>query len=292
MEKRFSSRTAEDMAGYRAMETLRPEEDRVCEDPFARHFLSGAWKTRCMSPLHSIPFMWMTEFMNPGATNTVCLRLRFIDDYIRNCIKDGLEQLVILGAGYDCRAYRIEELKNGVTIFEVDYPATQNKKRHVLGTVLNEIPAHVVFVPYQLEEKGFGEQLFEMGYDKSKKSLFIMEGLIMYLKPASVKELFTSISHYSCPGSEVVFDFFPSGIEDGSINHRGGKNMYLWAMTKEEPFKFGIDKEQLPQFLSEVGFHNVNTVAAEECRDKYFRGNNRSRSISPLFFFASATVRK
>jgi methyltransferase (TIGR00027 family) len=292
VEKRFSSRTAEDMAGYRAMETLKPKKDRVCEDAFARHFLTGAWKARCISPLHSMPFMWLTEFMNPGAANTVCIRLRFIDDYIKTCIKDGLKQFVILGAGYDCRAYRMEELQNGVTVFEVDYPATQDKKRHVLDTLLDEVPDHVVFVPYQLEEKGIGEQLFEMGYDKSKKSLFIMEGLIMYLAPESVRELFASISHHSCPGSGVVFDFLPSGIEDGTINDNGGRNMYQWAITKGEPFNFGIDQEQLPQFLSEVGFHNVNTVAAEECRDKYFTGNNRSRSISPLFFFASATVRK
>ena len=292
VEEGFSSKTAEDMAGYRAIETLRPKEDRVCEDPFAKHFLDGAWKARCASPLHSMPFMWTAEFMNPGAANTVCIRLRFIDDCIKSCIEEGLEQLVILGAGYDCRAYRMEELKGSVTVFEVDFPATQDKKRRILDAVLGEIPDHVVFVPYQLEKEGFGEQLVEMGYDKRKKSLFVLEGLIMYLAPESVKELFASISHHSCPGSGVVFDFFPSGIEDGSIPDRGGRNMYHWAIMKGEPFKFGIDQEQLPNFLSDVGFFNINTVAAEECREKYFTGSNRSRSISPLFFFATASVRK
>jgi len=229
--------------------------------------------------------------INPGATNTVSARLRFIDDYIKTFVKDGLEQLVILGAGYDCRAYRMDELKKGITVFEVDHPATQNQKKLVLNNILHEIPNHVVFVPYQLEEEGFGEQLLEHGYNKSKKSLFIMEGLIMYLTPESVKVLFSFVSKNSCPGSAVIFDFLPPGIEDGSINNRGGKNMYKWAIKKGEPFKFSIDKKHLPHFLSEVGFNNVRAVPAEQCRAKYFTRNNRKRSISPLFSFAHATVK-
>ena len=185
----------------------------------------------------------------------------------------------------------MDELKKGVTVFEVDHPATQDKKKQVLNTVLDEIPDHVVFVPYQLEEKGFGEQLLEQGYNKSKKSLFIMEGLIMYLAPESAKTLFPFVSHNSCSGSAVIFDFLPPGIEDGSINNRGGKNMYKWAIKRGEPFKFSIDKNHLPQFLSEVGFNNVKAVAAEQCREKYFTGSNRKRAISPLFSFAHASVR-
>ncbi len=291
MKKNNSSRTAEDMAGFRAIETLRSKEDRTCDDPFAKHFLTGAWATRYKSPIQSKLFLWISHIINPGATNTVPLRLRFIDDYIKTCIKDGLEQLVILGAGFDCRAYRMEELKDGVTVFEVDYPATQDHKRNVLNTIMSETPDHVVFVPYQLEEKGFATQLLARGYDKNKKSLFIMEGLIMYLAPKTVKELFSFISSHSCPGSAAIFDFLPPGIEDGSINNRGGKNMHKWAIKKGEPFKFSIDIDKLPQFLSELGFDNVNALAAEQCRSKYFTGNNRKRAISPLFSFAHATVK-
>ncbi len=292
MEKNSSSRTAEDMAGFRAIETLRPKEDRVCEDKFAQHFLTEEWATRYKSPIRSKIFMWITHMINPGATNTVSVRHRFIDDYIKTCVKDGLEQLVIMGAGFDCRAYRMEELKKGVTVFEVDHPATQDQKKQVLSTILDKTPNNVVFVPYQLEEKGFVKQLISQGYDKSKKSLFIMEGLIMYLAPETVKELFSIVSNNSSPGSAVVFDFLPPGIKDGSINNRGGKNMYKWAIKKGEPFKFGIAKNQLPQFLSEVGFDNVEAIQAEQCRNKYFTENNRKRSISPLFSFAHAIVKK
>ncbi len=292
MEKNSSSRTAEDMAGFRAIETLRSKKDRVCDDQFAKHFLTEEWATRYKSPIRSKIFMWITHMINPGAANTVSVRVRFIDDYIKTFVKAGLEQLVIMGAGYDCRAYRMEELKSGITVFEIDYPATQDQKKQTLNTILDKTPDHVVFVPYQLEEKGFAEQLLKQGYDKSKKSLFIMEGLIMYLAPETVKELFSLVSNNSSSGSAVVFDFLPPGIEDGTINNRGGKNMHKWAIKKGEPFKFGIEKNQLPQFLSEVGFDNVKAVQAEQCREKYFTENNRKRSISPLFSFAHAIVKE
>ncbi|MCG8686881.1 MAG: SAM-dependent methyltransferase, partial [Desulfobacterales bacterium] len=256
MENNSSSKTAEDMAGFRALETLRPKENRLCEDPFAKHFLTDAWATRYKSPLRSKLFMGITHLINPGATNTVSARLRFIDDYIKTCIENGLEQLVILGAGFDCRALRMEELQKGVTVFEVDYPATQEKKQDVLKTILEDIPDHIIFVPYQLEDKGFGGQLMKKGYDKNKKSLFIMEGLVMYIDPDSVKRLFSFISENSCPGSAVIFDFLPPGIEDGTIKNRAGRNMHKKKKKKGEPFKFSIDKSHLPQFLSKVGFNN------------------------------------
>jgi len=291
MKENSASITAEDMAGFRAMEMLKAKEERVCEDPYAKHFLTGSWERRYKAPIRGKIYLWLGNLINPGGTNTVPARVRFIDEHIKTCITNGLEQLVILGAGYDCRPYRMEELKKGVTVFEVDHPATQGQKKLILNRVLEDLPDYVVFVPYRLEEEGFGEQLIELGYDKTKKSLFIMEGLIMYFAPEAVKKLFSFISDHSCPESAVVFDFLPPGIEDGTIDNRGGKNMYKWAIKREEPFKFGIDKNHLPQFLSEVGFHNVNIIAAEQCRDKYFKGASLKRPISPLFSFAHATVR-
>ena len=71
----------------------------------------------------------------------------------------------------------------------------------------------------------------------------------MYLDPEAVKELFSLISALSCKKSAVVFDFLPPGIEDGTIDNRGGRNLYKWAMKRGEPFKFGIDKKQLPHHL-------------------------------------------
>lgn len=292
MERKSPSKTAEDMAGFRAMEMLRPKEDRVCEDPFAKHFLTGGWVNRVKSPFRTKLFQWITHLINPGAHNTVPARVRFIDEHIKECHKNGLEQLVILGAGYDSRAYRIDELKDGVKVFEVDHPATQEYKLKILETLFETLSENVIFVPYQLGNEGFKKQLFDKGYDKNKKSLFIMEGLIMYLDPEAVKNLFSLISQISCLGSSVIFDFLPPGIEDGSIKNRGGKNMYKWARKKGEPFKFSIGKNQLSNFLSPIGFNNINIITAQQCRDLYFKGNRSKQPVSPLFSFAHAEVQQ
>jgi O-methyltransferase involved in polyketide biosynthesis len=118
-----------------------------------------------------------------------------------------------------------------------------------------------------------------------------MEGLIMYLDPVAVKNLFSLIAQISSPGSSVVFDFLPPGIEDGSINNRGGKNMHKWAQKKGEPFRFGIDSNQLANFLSPIGFDNLMIMPAQKCIDMYLKRNHSKRPASPLFSFAYATVR-
>ncbi len=290
MKEKTASITAEEMAGYRALEMLLPEEERVCEDPFAKHFLNEQWERGFKYPLLGKFFTFVGNLMAPGATEAVVARARFIDEYIKTCKQKGLEQLVILGAGYDCRPYRLEELKKGVIVFDVDHPATQEKKRDKLSGIFDALPENVVFVPCRFDKQGLGEKLTEMGYDKTKKSLFIMEGLIMYLPKETIEALFLFISHNSGPGSSIIFDFLPPGIEDGTITIRGGKNMNKWAKKRGEPFQFGIAKEKLPGFLAKTGFNNVNSIAAEECREKYFKGASRKRTISGLFSFAHATV--
>jgi methyltransferase (TIGR00027 family) len=290
MERKSPSKTAEDIAGFRALEMLRPEEERVCEDPYAKHFLTGSWVGRVHSPFRAMLYQWVVNRINPGAPSTVPARVRFIDEYIKQCHQNGLQQLLILGAGYDSRAYRIDELKTGVMVFEVDHPATQDFKKEVLATVLEKSPDNLFHIPYILGNEGFEEKLLNNGFDNNKKSLFVMEGLIMYLDPETVKNLFSLISRISCPGSSVVFDFLPPGIEDGTISSRGGRNMHKWAQEKGEPFKFGIDQDQLITFLTPLGFDDITVINAQQSKDLYFKGKSSTRPVSPLFSFAHATV--
>jgi len=290
MKEKTASITAEDVAGNRALEMLRPENERVCNDPYAVHFLNERWKKLYKSSWRRFFFRVTGYFFLPGATNAVVARVRFIDEYIKICVNKGLEQLVILGAGYDCRAYRMPELETDIIVFDVDHPATQKEKVDKLTSISKTLPNHVVFVPYQFEKQGFQEKLIEMGYDTKKKSLFIMEGLIMYLEKEVIEDLLSFISNNSGPESSIVFDFLPSGIENGTAKGKGGNFFHKWAKSKGEPFQFGINQEELPQFLQKNGFNNVKSISAEECRNIYFHGASKNRILSELFFFAQATV--
>ena len=104
--------TAEIVAHDRAIESVKPEHQRICYDPLAVHFLSPRYRAIARSHLLArLAYRYRRERHNPGSAGEAVARTRFIDEYLKKCIDEGIRQLVILGAGYDSRAYRIEGLK-------------------------------------------------------------------------------------------------------------------------------------------------------------------------------------
>jgi methyltransferase (TIGR00027 family) len=121
MNKSQSSITARGIAFARALESSLPAGERICYDPLARQMISTPFYLFCKL------FAGYAEASALGVLGFLAARARYIDDYLQNCLDGGLEQLVILGAGLDSRAYRFEPLKER-RVFEVDHPATQQGK--------------------------------------------------------------------------------------------------------------------------------------------------------------------
>ncbi len=291
MKKNKASITAEFMAMHRAAEARLPEGERVCYDPFAKYFLSSKIIYRHKSWIRRKIAHWIMNNIFPGLNGAIVARVRFIDDYLITCIDDGLEQLVILGAGYDTRAYRFDSLKEKVRVYEIDHPATQEIKMEKLKTIFPTPPDHVVYVPINFDKERLSEKLPEAGYDKTKKTLFILEGLIMYMPPEAVDETLSFITKNSGNYSSVIFDCLPSSIVDGTIKAKEGKAMRRHVKGSGEPFRFGLEKGEIEEFLSKRGFFNIKKVMAEECRDTYFKGASRDRKISGIFAFVHGTVK-
>jgi methyltransferase (TIGR00027 family) len=212
-KKKGSSITAENVAFVRALESLKPEGERVCYDPYAIRFLSQQ-NLMFLEMASSNPSR--TPF--PGVHNSLSARVRYFDDFVKKFIDEGLEQLVILGAGYDTRAYRIEGLKGKVRVFEVDHPGTQKVKMEKIEDIFGSLPDHVEYVSVDLESEDFGQRLIEKGYKKFQKTVFIMEGLIYYLPPKTVDEMLSFIAGKSGAGSAIVFDY----VHESSINKTDG----------------------------------------------------------------------
>lgn len=124
------SKMAEMIAVHRFIESSRPQGERICYDPYAAHFVSPemmrALEETARDPSRAKAISEHYERLFPGLTYSIRARVRYFDDFVKKSIDDGLEQLVILGAGYDTRAYRIDGLKGGVKVFEVDHPDTQD----------------------------------------------------------------------------------------------------------------------------------------------------------------------
>jgi len=134
MRAGYGSRTAEHNALFRALESERPESTRLFNDPFARTFLT--WPLALVPQLALVPGLrelvpWLIDKRWPGVRSSVVARTRLIDDVIEASLGEHIEQLIILGAGFDSRAYRLSGLRD-ITVFEVDHPDTQTRKRQVL----------------------------------------------------------------------------------------------------------------------------------------------------------------
>jgi methyltransferase (TIGR00027 family) len=287
--RKDSSKMAELIALHRVAESRKPESERICYDPYAVHFVNpetlafaaaNPEKTKAMSEYY--------ERLFPGLANSIRARVRYFDDFLKNSIDEGLEQLVILGAGYDTRAYRIEGLKGKIKVFEVDHPDTQYVKIEKIKRIFGFLPGHVTYVPVDFEIDNFGERLIEQGYNRSMKTLFILEGLIMYISRDAVDETLSFIAENSGKGSAILFDYYPESVVDGICELK--KNMRDYAAQQGEPFKFGIKEGEVETFLVERGFSKIESVTSEDYKRMYFHGINASRAVSPLLYFAHAVI--
>ena len=190
MKKTQASLTAQGIAIARVFESSKPAGERICYDPLARQLISPVFY------LMGILFADYDERKEPGGIGFLVARCRYIDDYLQECIDAGIQQLVILGAGLDSRAYRFEHLRNQVKVFEIDHPATQLVKQKRLRKIFGNLPEYVTYVPIDFNEESL-QKLFDFDYNRQLKTLFIWEGVVHYLTAEAVDEG-TSLSAASC----------------------------------------------------------------------------------------------
>src|SRR5690349_15226859 len=150
-------------------------------DPTARVFLNAKGKQSLAKVEQAARSgkRSMALEMARAMADMIALRTAAIDTAVRDAIAAGAKQLVVLGAGYDGRAWRMHELA-GVKVFEVDHPATQREKRAHLA----ELPAAkavVSFVPINFEKESLNTELDRAGHDRSVPTCWIWEGVVMYL---------------------------------------------------------------------------------------------------------------
>ncbi len=283
MKEGKASYTAELVAIDRAVESIKPERQRVCYDPLAVHFLSTRYRVIAKSHLLTrFAFWWLRERHVPGAVGEAVARTKFIDDYLAKCIDDGIEQLVILGAGYDSRAYRFKQLRGKVKVFEVDHPDTQRVKIQKVKKVFGSLPDYVVYVALDLNERQLGEVLFENSYDKNKRTLFIWEGVTVYLAPEAVDKTLAFVANYSGEGSSVIFDYAFQSTLDPNSECVDAKKWQAAYERRGEPPRFGINEGAVEKFLTKRGFFRVESVSMEFLKKTYFKGVNEKRHVTNL----------
>jgi methyltransferase (TIGR00027 family) len=272
-----ASRTAQFMALFRALESSRPPGARLFEDPFAQLFLSPPlrWVLRLSRlPLFDRLIRWVIDRQWPGARSSGVTRTRFIDDVLRAALTEGVEQLVILGAGFDCRAYRIAGIER-VPVFEVDHPDTLAQKRATLEAVLASIPPHVRFIAIDFTQGELSDTMARAGYDATRRTFFIWEGVTNYLTEAAVDAAIRWFGQ-AAEGSWAVFTYVHRKVLADPASFIGASKIVRMVQSSGEPWTFGLEPGAVPRYLAERGLVLLEDLGAAEYRSRYLSASSAS----------------
>lgn len=269
MFENLPSRTAEAVCLMRAFEHARPRGPRVVDDPYAQWFLRPLARTALAYEGAAPDFGHYAAWVTDGLLQFVLARHRFMDDALAAALKGPLEQVVVLGAGYDMRAYRFAAALRGRPVFEVDHPATSRRKAGIVARHADELPAAAVHrVEVDFETQSFRDRLREAGFRERRKTFYVWEGVSMYLTRTSVKKTLAALRAMSAPGSHLVMDLWHLPDEPDLLSTARRLSPNLLAILGE-PITFGIHPEDVGAFFERQGFR-VRELADASVLRRYF----------------------
>jgi len=267
---RHASRTATIYAFFRAVESNRPANDRLFHDPYAKHFLTPILKMWVW--LSAYPFFrwfvpWYVELRWPGSITSVVARTKMIDNLALEAIRQhGVYQVILLGAGYDTRAYRLAAEK--VQFVEVDRPHTQQYKKDLLHklNIRPLIPVDYVSVDFreQRPEATIPGLLQQQHY----KTLIIWEGAVNNLTPSLGNTMFRYFQNYPS-GTRIIFNYVDRDMFEHPRRFFGASRVVRMLKKMNEKWDTGLTPETLPDFLAVYNMELLYDENATEYRRLY-----------------------
>ncbi len=289
--------TAQGVAKQRLIETLAKSDKRVINDPYADRFVMGAGFIKLMGHKFSA---WFGKKLAPGLHEHLIARTRFIDDLIEKAATTGAEQYVILGAGYDLRAHRLD-LPSSLRIFEVDQAEVQARKRSKLPENLTNA-ANVTYVTVDFTHQSLAEQLTAAGFDKSKPTIFTLEGVSQYITKeavsSTIEELATLIQTTSATFFISYVDellnkdpeaCFGTGYPNAA---RRAETIKILSAKVGEPWISFYTAEEIASLLSRNGFSVTENVTVEDLNSLYFTPVSRTLRENQIFKLEHFVVAK
>ena len=263
------SKTADVVTAARAVHLIR-NKPPILVDELAYTMCSRTWKTIISSKLLS--WIVIDVLLKPVTPLSMAIftRARFFEDRIRMVADSGLEQIVILGAGYDTFALRHQDLDGKTRIFELDQPATQNEKRkRIKNNGLNE-PDNVVYISSDLNEEDLFEVLIENGFDPEKPTVFSWFGVTYYLPFETVEATLRDIAEKSAPGSEVLFDYIFCESAVAPQWRKLYDDCAAFVARKGERWISDFDPNSIQDVLHGCGYPEVEHIPPEDINRRYF----------------------
>jgi len=260
MTERDSSATARGVAMLRAAHQLIDGEPPILSDPVI---------VRVFGPAAEEHFREEIErYQSPqsrGLRSHVVLRSRYAEDALRDAVDRGIRQYVLLGAGLDTFAYRQPEWARGITIVEVDHPASQGEKRAMLRRAGIETPPNVHYADVDFERETLAEGLRRCGIRFDVPTFFSWLGVTMYLTREAIDAVLNTVASFP-RGSRIALTFAqpvdPSEPGAGLLAER--------AAELGEPWLSYFTPEEIRDLLRAHGFTHVELADRGEILKKYY----------------------
>jgi methyltransferase (TIGR00027 family) len=283
------SQTAEAVCWMRASDQRRKPAERIVDDPYAKLFLGPMLRAALATWEASGRLGDLAERFAPGLVAFVLCRHRYIDDCLRHALTGPVEQVVILGAGYDMRAYRLARELEHRPVFEVDHPATSRRKAGIRAAHRRDLPdADVRVVEVDFEKDSLRDRLQAAGFQPGVRTFFVWEGVAMYLRRDAVKKTLHELREISAAGSEIAMDLWqlPEGSDPISAAQRlSASALYLVG----EPVTFAIHPEDAAPFLDRLGYRVLEIAEAPTLQSRYVHDGRR---VYGAAYLAHASTRR
>jgi len=258
-----------------AIEQHFPEGARIINDDLAYRMLPFAMRAFVRLTRPAFVRDWMvraTEKGTPGIWAMVMCRKRYIDDKAAEAADGQAETVVNLGAGFDTRAYRLPALAK-LPVWEVDQPENIDVKRSRLRKVFGEVPAHVTLVTIDFDREELGAVLASNGYAANTRTFFIWEGVTQYLTEAGIQTTFDFLAK-APSGSRLVFTYVCKDFIDGKVFY-DQEYHYKKMLLKDKIWLFGMDPEDVADFLGRYAWRVLEHLGYEELAEVYVKPTGR-----------------
>ena len=269
MTRHAAIQSAETVAFLRALVAGEKNLAVRCEDHLAKYFLGRKYRLLAGIGPQAL-CRRLLEVVAPGSYGFTIARTRHFDEVLLSESRAGIEQAVLLGAGYDSRPFRFRDALVHMKVFEIDHPETQARKRHMLERVNETSPENLSFIPMDFNRQSLQEALADRGFSTDRRTLFLWEGVSYYL-PQQVVEALLDFVGGCAPGSSIVFDYTTRRFANGDTSTYGGKQVARWLKKIREPFLFGLDPDETKEFLRRRKLHLVSDLGSEELEKLYLK---------------------
>jgi methyltransferase (TIGR00027 family) len=199
--------------------------------------------------------------MKPGGAvrlrEHLLARTKFFDRAVLEAIARGIDQIVIAGAGYDDRALRFRS--PGVRFFELDHPDTQDDKRRRLDS-LGKVAGAPTLVPVDFAQGHVDSTLAVAGQSAEEPTLFVCEGLLVYLGLAEISELLSALASRACEGSELAASLavHPFGMQSDAL--LTAVNTARGRSADSEPWRTILPAEAHLSLLRQAGWDEYEAL--------------------------------